>query len=85
LKEIIKQPVQFWKNTLKNDFEELVFVQYPQLSIIKEKLNDCGAVYASMSGSGSAIYGIFEQEFFPSPFFSKFENRGGFLFKLKYF
>lgn len=50
-----------WKNLLVNDFEESVFEKHPLIKEIKEKLYQQGAVYASMSGSGSAIYGIFEK------------------------
>jgi 4-diphosphocytidyl-2-C-methyl-D-erythritol kinase len=59
LKELIKKPVKEWKNLIKNDFEYSLFSKYPQLSELKQKLYDLGAVYASMSGSGSAIYGLF--------------------------
>jgi 4-diphosphocytidyl-2-C-methyl-D-erythritol kinase len=81
LLEIIQKPIFNWKNKLKNDFEELAFEEYPSLSFIKKKLYEHGAVYASMSGSGSAIYGIFEKEFNPPSFFKKFETRGGYLFQ----
>ena len=59
LKEIIGLPVEKWKNTVKNDFEESVFPLYPEIKKLKEKLYELGAEYASMSGSGSAVYGIF--------------------------
>lgn len=62
IKEIIKGPVETWKNTLKNDFEFTAFKKYPELKIIKEKLYEAGAVYASMTGSGSTLYGIFEDK-----------------------
>jgi 4-diphosphocytidyl-2-C-methyl-D-erythritol kinase len=62
IEEIIHQPIQTWKNELKNDFETTVFKIYPELAIIKENLYSEGAVYASMSGSGSTMYGIFEKE-----------------------
>jgi 4-diphosphocytidyl-2-C-methyl-D-erythritol kinase len=76
IKEIIQKPVDEWKNVLKNDFEETVFTEYPEIKTIKEKLYDCGAVYASMSGSGSTIYGLFGKDLqlqfdFPSHFFMK--------------
>jgi 4-diphosphocytidyl-2-C-methyl-D-erythritol kinase len=62
IREIIQQPVATWKNNLKNDFEEIVFRQYPEIKTIKEELYNAGAIYASMSGSGSSVYGIFEKE-----------------------
>lgn len=61
LKEMIQQPVTEWKNILKNDFEENVFIAYPEIKAIKDKLYEHGAVYASMSGSGSTVYGLFEK------------------------
>ena len=60
LKDCIQQPIETWKNTIKNDFELSVFTQYPEIAAIKDELYDMGAVYASMSGSGSAVYGIFD-------------------------
>lgn len=62
IEEIIHQPIQTWKSELKNDFETTVFKIYPELAKIKENLYSEGAVYASMSGSGSTMYGIFEKE-----------------------
>ena len=59
LKELIKLPVSEWKDRIVNDFEENLFQKYPLLSEIKQNLYNQGAVYASMSGSGSAIYGLF--------------------------
>ena len=59
LKEIAQTPVETWKDRMKNDFEDSVFAKYPEIAAIKDKLYDIGAVYASMSGSGSAVYGIF--------------------------
>jgi len=52
-------PVADWKNVLHNDFEESVVVQFPEIARIKQQLYDQGAVYASMSGSGSAVFGLF--------------------------
>lgn len=56
----IDMPIEDW--TLKNDFEHSIFPQYPELMEIKNKLIAAGAVYASMSGSGSSIYGIFSEK-----------------------
>jgi 4-diphosphocytidyl-2-C-methyl-D-erythritol kinase len=59
---IITKGNSSWRNLLKNDFEESVFRKHPQIKAIKEKLYQLNAIYASMSGSGSAVYGIFDQE-----------------------
>ena len=61
LKEIIKMPVEKWKDVMVNDFEDSVFALYPEIAAIKDKMYDLGAVYASMSGSGSSVYGLFRQ------------------------
>lgn len=62
LREIIRMPVETWRATMKNDFEESVFPKYPEIAAIKDKLYDMGAIYASMSGSGSSVYGIFREQ-----------------------
>jgi len=62
LSEIISQPLQTWKDLLINDFENTLFPIYPQLQKIKEDLYQRGAIYASLSGSGSSLYGIFDGE-----------------------
>ena len=62
LKEIIRMPVETWRATMKNDFEESVFQKYPEIAAIKNKLYDMGAIYASMSGSGSSVFGIFREQ-----------------------
>ena len=61
-RDIVRQPIETWKEELVNDFEEPIFKMHPELAAIKQKLYDQGAVYASMSGSGSALYGIFKKE-----------------------
>ena len=61
IKEIIQMPVKAWKDCLANDFERSVFRKYPEIGAIKNKLYEQGAVYASMSGSGSSVFGIFEK------------------------
>lgn len=62
LKEIISQPIETWKDSMFNDFEESIFPQYPEIAAIKDKLYDMGAIYASMSGSGSSVFGIFKEQ-----------------------
>ena len=59
LKEIICMPINEWKNHLINDFEPGVFAQFPEIAEIKQQMYAEGAIYASMSGSGSAVFGIF--------------------------
>lgn len=61
LETALELPVSSWKGLVKNDFEPHLFVLYPQLAAIKEALYDRGAVYASLSGSGSVVYGIFSE------------------------
>lgn len=61
LKAVVKRPVEDWKDLMYNDFEKSVFPKYPPIADIKQKLYDLGAVYASMSGSGSSVYGIFKE------------------------
>ena len=60
LRDALKLPVEEWDGVLVNDFEETVFAKYPELAAIKRSLYDSGAVYASMSGSGSAMFAIYE-------------------------
>lgn len=60
LRELLAQPIESWKDTVVNDFEKSVFAKYPEIACIKDKLYDMGAIYASMSGSGSSVYGIFD-------------------------
>ena len=59
LTDVLAKPIEEWDGLLVNDFEETVFAKYPELAAIKRSLYDCGAKYASMSGSGSALFGIF--------------------------
>lgn len=60
--EAIAKPVTAWKQLLVNDFEQPVFEKYPEILDIRETLYQKGAVYASMSGSGSTVFGLFEKE-----------------------
>lgn len=59
---VTKEPIENWKGLLKNDFEETIFRLHPQLADIKEKLYADGALYAAMSGSGSALFGLFNEK-----------------------
>lgn len=61
LYENIQRPIQEWRKHIKNDFEKSIFEQHPAIAHIKEKMYRIGALYASMSGSGSTVYGIFEK------------------------
>ncbi len=62
LKEIVIQNINSWKNYLRNDFEEVIIKEHPQILSIKNQLYNSGAIYACMTGSGSAVFGIFENE-----------------------
>ena len=61
LKDALARPVEDWKDSLFNDFELTVFDKHPELAAIKRSLYDSGAVYASMSGSGSALFAIYRK------------------------
>lgn len=62
LKDIITRPISEWKDCVINDFEKSIFPKYPLIKEIKDVLYNNGAVYASMSGSGSSVFGIFKDE-----------------------
>lgn len=62
LREVLSQPVSTWREELKNDFEETVFAKYPALSSVKERLYASGALYAAMSGSGSAFFALYKKD-----------------------
>ena len=61
LRDALVRPVEEWADVLFNDFEETVFAKYPELAAIKRSLYDSGAVYASMSGSGSALFALYRK------------------------
>ena len=61
-REAVMQPVETWRETLINDFEESVFNLHPEIGEIKQQLYDMGATYAAMSGSGSALFGLFKEQ-----------------------
>ena len=60
-RDVVMQPVETWREELVNDFEESVFAQHPELADIKKQLYNMGATYAAMSGSGSALFGLFSK------------------------
>lgn len=60
LAEALQQPMEEWQSVVKNDFEPHVFAAHPIIAELKKVMLDAGAIYASMSGSGSAVFGIFE-------------------------
>ncbi len=69
LLEILKQPITQWKHLVINDFEESILKSHPEIKIVKETLYQQGALYASMTGSGSAVFGIFDNEVQLKPLF----------------
>lgn len=76
LTAIIQAPVADWKELLVNDFEKSIFRKFPEVAAVKQQLYNAGAVYASMSGSGSTVFGIFKKEIpvqlsFPENYFVK--------------
>ncbi len=62
LENIVTRNIHSWKEGLKNDFEKSVFKQYPQIEKIKNTMYANGAIYSAMSGTGSTVFGIFENE-----------------------
>lgn len=77
--DMVGEPIENWEGKVVNEFEHPVFEEYPSLKKIKENLYRHGALFASMSGSGSAIYGIFPKENFNPSLFA-YENTKGFYF-----
>lgn len=60
IRELVKLPMKEWRQNISNDFEKPMIELHPEIGAIKDKLYAQGAIYASMSGSGSAVYGIFD-------------------------
>lgn len=79
LLEIIKKPVDEWKYVMKNDFEKSVFPLFPIIEQVKNDLYQHGACYASMSGSGSSVFGIFKTEIDLQTAFPGMHYWGGYL------
>ncbi|MCE2496172.1 MAG: 4-(cytidine 5'-diphospho)-2-C-methyl-D-erythritol kinase [Flavobacteriales bacterium] len=76
LRRNIEQPVEEWRHHIYNDFEGSVFPLHPQIDLLKDKLYEVGAVYASMSGSGSTCFGLFKEEIDLSVFDDYFTWQG---------
>lgn len=62
IRELINTPISEWQSTIKNDFEKSIFPIHPVVEQVKQQIIKMGAIYASMSGSGSAVYGLFESD-----------------------
>lgn len=62
LKEVITLPVEKWRDTIINDFEEAIIKEHPEIEVIKNRLYAAGADFALMSGSGSTVYGLFKKD-----------------------
>lgn len=73
-RDVVKMPIEQWKDYLSNDFEGPAFAEFPELADIKKSLYDLGALYAQMSGSGSAIYGIFRKPLSADALSANFSN-----------
>ena len=82
LSTILSTPINEWKNKLVNDFEHSVFYAHPELAHIKQSLYDAGAEYASMSGSGSSIFGIFESVIMAENAKAQFKGTNAFVINL---
>lgn len=69
LRSLVSTPINNWKNNLFNDFEQSVFSKHPEIEKIKAELYKQGAIFASMTGTGSSVYGIFEKDRLPEKLF----------------
>ena len=79
LRTLLRQPPETWRETVRNDFEESLLPRYPVIGALKQRLYEAGAFYASMTGSGSTVFGFFSQETDLSPQFSNHSVWQGFL------
>jgi len=75
---------EFWKDSFKNDFENPIFSEYPHLEVLKKDLYKYGAFFAAMSGSGSTVFGIFDDEIKCMEAFRLFVNRNNRCFLTKF-
>ncbi|MGN0234081.1 MAG: 4-(cytidine 5'-diphospho)-2-C-methyl-D-erythritol kinase [Bacteroidaceae bacterium] len=62
LNKLIREPIEKWKEKVRNDFEQSIFPNHPVIENIKTRLYEIGAVYAAMSGSGSSVFGLFKEK-----------------------
>ncbi len=62
LRQAIAAPIAMWQDTVRNDFEQTILPLHPAIAQVKQQMMEAGALYTAMSGSGSAVFGIFEQE-----------------------
>ena len=83
LATILSLPVSQWCNRLKNDFEPSVYAQYPSLRSIKSAIEQAGALYSCMSGSGSSIFGIFDSAIMAEQAARQFANIAHFVITLQ--
>lgn len=72
--DVVKSGLQNWRNILVNDFEKSIAPLYPQIEEIKSQLYEIGSLYSSMSGSGSAVYGLFQRDILSADLHSIFKN-----------
>ena len=72
--DLLAETPERWKGCVKNDFEASVFPLYPAVAVIKERLDSMGAVYTSMSGSGSSVYGLFKSDILSDGLTETFEG-----------
>ncbi|WP_132054379.1 4-(cytidine 5'-diphospho)-2-C-methyl-D-erythritol kinase [Pseudocnuella soli] len=66
LLQVAQQPIGYWKTDMTNDFEPPVFAAYPEIAKIKETLYDAGAAYASLTGTGSTVFALFDKNTTPA-------------------
>jgi len=79
LPDLLKSPIATWKHKVKNDFENMLFLEYPLLAELKQDMYNLGAVYAAMSGSGSTIFGLFKNEVSQKDSWANFVKWEGFI------
>lgn len=83
IRDILSQPISQWQGNLVNDFETSIFRIAPQIAALKQMMLDNGALYASMSGSGASVYGIFNDDFLTDRVISDVKDIPHFCFKVQ--